>query len=79
MRTKIKVNGVYWKPMPWLEDGDCIGCQLDHTEFDKSHCINEEQQGRPCDLGGEFEGYIFVRATQNGIAEYVKKRLEKAG
>jgi hypothetical protein len=72
MRSKIKVNGKFYKPMPWLEEG-CLGCDLDGNG-----CINSGDED-PCDDGYEFAGYIFVQMSPEGMARYVAARLEKAG
>ena len=75
MRSKIKVDGKFYKPMPWLEDGGCTGCDLEGNG-----CINYDNPygANPCDGGEEFEGYIFVRMNPEGAARYVANRLEAA-
>lgn len=73
MRSKIKVNGDWYKPVPWFVDAECDGCI-----FDTLGCINSEHGGkfeRLCDAGQEFEGMIFIRNTKEALAEYVAKRL----
>jgi hypothetical protein len=74
MRTKIKVNGAWYKPVPWHVDGECTGCV-----FDDNGCINAELRGKfvnLCDSSQEFEGMIFIRNTKESLAEYVAKRLD---
>ena len=73
MRTKIKVNGAWYKPVPWHVDGECTGCV-----FDGENCVNKAT-GRfteLCDDGKEFSGMIFIRNTKESLAEYVAKRLD---
>lgn len=72
MRTKIKVNGKYYRPVPWLEEGECDGCALDKPG---SNCYNTEANGSPCDDGQEFSGHIFIRHTKEALAEYIAKKL----
>lgn len=76
MRSKIKVDGKFYKPMPWLKNGDCDGCNLggEYTNC----CYNTNENGTPCDEGNEFDGYIFVRMNKESVARYVMSRLEKA-
>lgn len=73
MRSKIKVNGDWYKPVPWLVEAECDGCI-----FDILGCINAEPNGKfakLCDDGNEFTGMIFIRNTKESLAEYVVKRL----
>ena len=71
MRTKILVEGKYYRPVPWLIDGNCDGCAFDHIG-----CVNTAERNNPCDDGNEFAGVIFIRHTKEAMAEYVVKRLE---
>ena len=70
MRTKIRVNDRYYKPVPWLKPTECDGCA-----FDKDGCINTAERNQPCDDGNEFGGMIFIPHNKQAIAEYVAKRL----
>lgn len=70
MRTKILVEGKYYRPVPWLVDGECDGCVFEHAG-----CINREDRNMPCDDGQEFTGMIFIRHTKKAMAEYVAKKL----
>lgn len=79
MRTKIRVDGKWYKPVPWLDpDDECDGCSFDRGDFVesvKNGCINTDAKGSPCDDGNEFSGMIFIPATKIGMAEYVAKKL----
>lgn len=78
MRSKIKVDDDWYKPVPWFVEAECDGCI-----FDTLGCINSEHGGKferlcdagQCDAGQEFEGMIFIRNTKEALAEYVAKRL----
>lgn len=73
---KHKKFGTIYKPMPWIEESGCLGCDLDGNG-----CINYDNNDdeNPCDDGSEFAGYIFVQMSPEGTARYVAARLEKAG
>ena len=60
MRSRIRVNDQWYKPVPWLKEGECDGCSF----------------GSLCDDGMEFSGMIFIPNTKEALAEYVVKRLE---
>ena len=75
MRSKIKVNGKFYKPMPWIEESGCVGCDLDGNG-----CINYDKgEEHLCDDGYEFAGYIFIGMNKESVARYVAARLEAAG
>lgn len=75
MRSKIKVDKKYYKPVPWLviagddRTSECEGCF-----FTNNGCINTTY-GDICDDGGEFEGMILIEHTKEALADYVVKRL----
>lgn len=72
MRTKIRVDNKWYRPVPWLTDGNCDGCA-----FDKNNvmlCINNRKD-QPCDDGHEFTGMILIPHTKEAMAEYVAKKL----
>lgn len=73
MRSRIRVNDQWYKPVPWLKEGECDGCS-----FDRRDCINSGSSkfGSLCDDGMEFSGMIFIPNTKEALAEYVVKRLE---
>lgn len=70
MRTKIKINGKYYAPMPWHVDSECFGCIFQEI----SGCPHEATDC--CDWGSEFQGKIFIPATKQGMASYIAKKLE---
>lgn len=71
MRTKIRVDNKWYRPVPWFTEGNCEGCVLD-----LGGCVNTPERNNPCDNGNEFTGMIFIPNTKEAIAEYVAKRLE---
>jgi hypothetical protein len=73
MRTKIRVDNKWYRPVPWHVDGECDGCV-----FDGKDCINDSSSkfAGLCDDGCEFSGMIFIRNTKEHFAEYVAKKLE---
>lgn len=73
MRTKIRINDQWYKPVPWIKDGDCSGCS-----FDGPGCLNSNVSKFTglCDDSQEFSGMIFIPNTKEALAEYVAKRLE---
>lgn len=73
MRSRIRVNDKWYRPVPWLSEAECEGCS-----FDGQGCINgnHDKFGSLCDDGMEFSGMIFIPNTKEALAEYVAKRLE---
>lgn len=72
MRTKIRVNDQWYKPVPWHNDGECDGCV-----FNLNDCINGESKfAGLCDDGQEFSGHILIATTKEAMAEYIAKKLE---
>lgn len=73
MRTKVKFDGVWLRPVPWLAEGDCDGCYVNSisTNCDFNCAANEN----PCDDGREFSGMILIRNTKEAMAEYVAKKI----
>jgi hypothetical protein len=72
-RTKIKHNDTWYKPVPWLKEGECDGCAM-NTETYRNQCYNQGD-GEPCSDGGEFEGKIFIRFGKEALAEYIATKL----
>lgn len=82
MRTKIKVDGKYYRPVPWLQPDaeECKGCAFDRGDYVSSKeagCINKADgdKGGPCDDGNEFGGMIFIRFSKEAMAAYVAAKL----
>jgi hypothetical protein len=73
MRTKIRVNDKWYKPVPWFEHKECDGCA-----FDNNYCINSstDKFRNKCDSNQEFEGMIFILNTKEALAEYIARKLE---
>lgn len=74
MRTKIKVNGTWYKPVPSLKGGYCEGCALDEND----DCINGLSGLYPnaCSVRGEFQDMVFIKYGKEAMAEYIAKKLE---
>lgn len=70
MRSRIKVGGKYYRPVPWVVDSECQGCVFQEI----SGCPHEATDC--CDWGNEFQGVIFIRMGKEAMAEYIAKRLE---
>lgn len=74
MRSKIKFEGVWLRPVPWLKKDDCHGCYVYASSTDCG--FNTAANNHPCDDDvGEFAGMIFIRTTKEGMADYVAKKL----
>lgn len=74
MRSKIRVEDKWYRPVPWLyEDNCCDGCA-----FETTGCINSgiDKFLSKCDDGNEFSGMIFIPNTKEALAEYVVMKLE---
>jgi hypothetical protein len=74
MRSKIKVDGKFYKPVKWLKYDSCNGCDLE-ANF---KCINNHSDAASCDYDGEFAGHIFIGMDKESKARYVLARLEAA-
>ncbi len=70
MRTKIKIKGKYYRPVPWHVPNECNGCIFQEI----SGCPHEDTDC--CDLGAEFDRMILIPATKQGMADYIAKKLE---
>ena len=71
MRSRIKVNGQWYRPVPWFGEGkECTGCA-----FEQKGCINPADRGGPCDDGNEFEGHIFIPNTKAAYEEYLTQQV----
>lgn len=73
MRSKIKFEGIWYKPVPWLGVGGCQGCDMYQNK--SGLCFNDVADNEPCGVGGEFEGKIFIRFGKEAFAEYVALKL----
>jgi hypothetical protein len=72
MRTKIRVDDKWYRPVPWHGHAECDGCV-----FDGNNCINASGSrfNGLCDDGNEFSGMIFIHNTKEHFAQYVAERL----
>ena len=73
MRSRIRVDDQWYKPVKWHTEGKCDGCS-----FDGNDCINSNVSKFTglCNDGMEFSGMVFIPNTKEALAEYVAKRLE---
>ena len=74
MRSKIKFEGVWLRPVPWLAKEDCRGCYIDENHGDCG--FNTYANENPCDDGNEFTGMIFIRCGKEAMADYIAQKLE---
>ncbi len=79
MHNRVKVAGVWFRPVPWLVENDCDGCALN----DASECtFNTHINDHPCDHEGEFNGKILIRTTKEAYEKYavaaVKAKFDQA-
>lgn len=70
MKSKIKVDGKFYRPVPWVKESNCDGC-----EFDKNGCLNDADHDNFCDDGKDFAGMIFIPHTKEAMAQYVAMKL----
>lgn len=73
MRSKIRFEGIWYKPVPWIKEGDCDGCAMQKASY-TNPCFNQGDN-EPCSVGGEFEGKIFIRFGKEALAEYIALKL----
>lgn len=79
MRSKVKVHGMWYRPVPWLAENDCEGCGLNTAV----ECLfNTHTNEHPCDAENEFAGKILIRTTEEAYEKYavaaVKAKFDKA-
>jgi hypothetical protein len=74
MRSKIKFEGVWYKPVPWLGEGECKGCAMYMNE-NIGQCFNDVGDREPCHANNEFAGKIFIRFGKEALAEYIALKL----
>ena len=79
MRSKVKVDGVWYRPAPWLAENECDGCALNTG----SQCMfNTDTNEHPCAAENEFTGQILIRHTKEAYEKYavaaVKAKFDQA-
>lgn len=74
MRTKIRIDTKYYKLVPWLVIGECIGCVFKKDP----NCPNKSDGSfhNKCSEGSEFDKHIFIPATKVGLADYIALKLD---
>lgn len=70
MRSRIKVDGAWYRPVPWMTASGCDGCA-----FDKNGCINTTEYGSPCDDGGEFDGMVLIPNNKEAYEQYMHEAV----
>ena len=73
MRSKIKVEGRWYRPVPWLKEASCDGCVLDIENG--NDCINTAAYGQPCNDGEEFTGMVLIHNTKEAYEAYLHKAV----
>lgn len=75
-RSRIRYEGVWYKPVPWLTEGECRGCAMEKLPAEKSCYNNASSENEPCSENGEFNGLVFIRCGKEGLAQYISAKLE---
>lgn len=71
MRSKLRVDDLWYRPVPWYREGECDGCY-----FEKSGCLNgTKKHSNLCDNGNEFAGMVFIPNTKEAYDEYMHKAV----
>jgi len=73
MRAKIRIDTKYYKPVPWLVEGDCTGC-IFQKEWQCPNRAGTPLEGA-CGEGREFDKHVFIPATKVGLADYIALKL----
>ena len=74
MRSRIRYEGVWYKPVPWIVKGECHGCAMNADTY--IHPCFNQAYGEPCSEGYEFEGMVLIRCGKEGLADYIAAKLE---
>lgn len=70
MRSKIRVDGLWYRPVPWMKEGECHGCY-----FDTSNCQNSTKNKDFCNAGNEFAGMVFIPNTKEAYEKYLHEAV----
>jgi hypothetical protein len=75
-RSRIKIDGKFYKVVPWLKHEDCDGCHFWEQTHIAADCPNQQSKVQFCDTGGEFYGKVFIEHGKEGLARYIAVKLE---
>jgi hypothetical protein len=75
-RSRVKLNGKFYKVVPWLKHEDCDGCYFWDVLGQSHDCPNQQTKDQFCDTGGEFYGKVFIEHGKEGLARYIAVKLE---
>lgn len=70
MRSKIKFEGKFYRPVPWIVEGECKGCRFVDGA---TACPNHYDS--VCDDGNEFAGKVLIATNKEALANYVAAKL----
>ena len=73
MRSRIKINGLWYRPVPWMREGECDGCAFGNNG--EGPCINTTEYKNPCDNGNEFEGMVLIPNTKEAYEKYMHEAV----
>ena len=75
-RSRIKVDGKFYKTVPWIKHQECDGCHFWENQKHTPDCPNQQSEDSFCDTGGEFYGKVFIEHGKEGLAKYLAIKLE---
>ena len=75
-RSRVKLNGKFYKVVPWLKHEYCDGCYFWDVLGQSHDCPNQQTKDQFCDTGGEFYGKVFIEHGKEGLARYIAVKLE---
>jgi len=75
-RSRIKIDGKFYKVMPWINHQECDGCHFWQNQQHIPECPNQTRKEEFCDEDGEFYGRVFIELGKEGLAKYIAAKLE---
>lgn len=70
MRSRVRAYSEWFRPVPWLVDGECDGCYF-HGNGRDADCLNQTSTGNFCDDKGEFAGHVFIQTGKEAYEAYI--------
>lgn len=77
MDKRVLIDGKFYRPVPWLFNGECDGCAFEPRTDDCPNHTHPKYVDQ-CGTNGRFHGRVLVRATKEGWAEHLATRLAGA-